>query len=80
MFFTAITSLATEQIPELRGVVTAMLSGATYFGVTLFSPPAVLLFERFGFPAVGAFAGLASLAGAALLAWPGARVAAVEGR
>lgn len=80
VFFTAITSLATEQIPELRGVVTAMLSGATYLGVTLFSPPAVLLFERFGFPAVGAFAGLASLAGAALLAWPGARVAAVEGR
>lgn len=80
VFFTAITSLATEQIPELRGVVTAMLSGATYLGVTLFSPLAVLLYERAGFPAVGAFAGLASLAAAALLAWPGAQVASVERR
>jgi len=80
VFFTAITSLATEQIPELRGVVTAMLSGATYLGVTLFSPLAVLLYERAGFPAVGALAGLASLAAAALLAWPGAQVASVERR
>lgn len=80
VFFTAITSLATEQIPELRGVVTAMLSGATYLGVTLFSPLAVLLYERAGFPAVGALAGLASIAAAALLAWPGAQVASVERR
>ena len=80
VFFTAITSLATEQIPELRGVVTAMLSGATYLGVTLFSPLAVLLYERAGFAAVGALAGLASIAAAALLAWPGAQVAAVERR
>ncbi|MCO5105867.1 MAG: MFS transporter [Burkholderiaceae bacterium] len=80
VFFTAITSLATEQIPELRGVVTAMLSGATYLGVTLFSPLAVLLYERAGFAAVGAFAGLACVAAAALLAWPAARVAAVERR
>ncbi|MCD6733822.1 MAG: MFS transporter [Burkholderiaceae bacterium] len=80
VFFTAITSLATEQIPELRGVVTAMLSGATYLGVTLFSPLAVLLYERAGYPAVGALAGLASLAGAALLAGPGAQVASVERR
>lgn len=80
VFFTAITALATEQIPGLRGVVTAMLSGSTYLGVTVFSPPAVLLYERAGFAAVGACAGLASLAAAALLAWPGARVAAIERR
>ncbi len=78
VFFTAITSLATEQIPELRGVVTALLSGATYLGVTLFSPLAVLLYERSGFAAVGALAGLASILAALLLAWPGARVASVE--
>jgi len=57
-----------------------MLSGATYLGVTLFSPLAVLLYERAGFPAVGALAGLASLAAAALLAGPGAQVASVERR
>ncbi|MCL4182711.1 MAG: MFS transporter [Burkholderiaceae bacterium] len=79
VFFTAITALATEQIPELRGVVTAMLSGSTYLGVTLFSPLAVLLYERAGFAAVGGVAGLACLAACALLAWPGFRVAAVEG-
>jgi len=79
-FFTAITALATEQIPGLRGVVTAMLSGSTYLGVTLFSPLAVLLYEQAGFPAVGALAGLASVAAAALLAWPGAQVAMVDRR
>jgi predicted MFS family arabinose efflux permease len=79
VFFTAITALATEQIPELRGVVTAMLSGSTYLGVTLFSPLAVTLYERAGFVAVGGAAGLACLAACALLAWPGFRVAAVEG-
>ena len=78
VFFTAITSLATEQIPELRGVVTAMLSGSTYLGVTVFSPLAVLLYERLGFAAVGAFSALACVAAAALLAWPGSRVASVE--
>lgn len=78
VFFTAITSLATEQIAELRGVVTAMLSGSTYLGVTLFSPIAVLLYERVGFAAVGAFSALACVAAAALLAWPGSRVASVE--
>jgi predicted MFS family arabinose efflux permease len=77
-FFTAITSLATEQIPELRGVVTAMLSGSTYLGVTLFSPVAVLLYERLGFAAVGAFSALSCLAAAALLAWPGSRVESTE--
>jgi len=77
-FFTAITALATEQIPELRGVVTAMLSGSTYLGVTLFSPVAVLLYERAGFAAVGAFAALACAAAGALLAWPGSRVASGE--
>lgn len=56
VFFTAITSLATEQIPALRGVVTAMLSGATYLGVTLFTPLGVQLYERAGFAAVGLFA------------------------
>jgi len=79
-FFTAITSLATEQLPELRGVVTAMLSGSTYLGVTLFSPVAVLLYERIGFAAVGAFSALSCLAAAALLAWPGSRVEPVEAR
>jgi MFS family permease len=79
VFFTSITALATEQIPELRGVVTAMLSGSTYLGVTLFSPLAVALYERFGFAAVGAVAGLSCAAACALLAWPGFRVAAVEG-
>lgn len=64
-FFTAITSLATEQIPSLRGVVTAMLSGATYLGVTLFSPVAVVLYERFGLGAVGVFAGVACVVAAA---------------
>ena len=78
VFFTAITSLATEQIPELRGVVTAMLSGSTYLGVTVFSPIAVTLYERLGFAAVGAFSALACVASAALLAWPGSRVASVE--
>ena len=78
VFFTAITSLATEQIPELRGVVTAMLSGSTYLGVTVFSPIAVTLYERLGFAAVGAFSALACVAAAALLAWPGSRVASVE--
>lgn len=63
-FFTSITSLATEQIPPLRGVVTAMLSGATYLGVTLFSPVAVVLYEGQGLGAVGLFAGASCLVAA----------------
>ena len=59
---------------ELQSLALYVLATYAYLS------PQLLLFERFGFPAVGAFAGLASLAGAALLAWPGARVAAVEGR
>ncbi len=78
IFFTGITSLVTEQIPELRGVVTAMLSGSSYLGVTVFSPPAVALYEGSGFAMVGLGAAFACLAAAALLAWPGAGVAAFE--
>ena len=55
-----------------------MLSGSTYLGVTVFSPIAVTLYERLGFAAVGAFSALACVAAAALLAWPGSRVASVE--
>ncbi|MCC7059877.1 MAG: MFS transporter [Burkholderiaceae bacterium] len=77
-FFTAITALATEQIPGLRGVVTAMLSGSTYLGVTLFSPLAVTLYQGWGFAVVGYVSGLACLLAAAVLAWSGAQVAAVE--
>ena len=39
-FFTAITALASDQLPALRGVVTALLSGSTYLGVALYAPAA----------------------------------------
>jgi DHA1 family inner membrane transport protein len=52
-FFTAITSLATEQIPPLRGVVVALLSASTYLGVTLYTPVTAWLYGSFGYAAVG---------------------------
>lgn len=67
-FFTAITTLATEQIPELRGVVVALLSGSTYLGVTLYTPLTALLYERAGYWAVGVEAAAGCLLAAALLA------------
>ncbi len=66
-FFTAITTLATEQIPELRGVVVALLSGATYLGVTLYTPLSALLYGLVGYWAVGLEAAAGCLVAAALL-------------
>lgn len=66
-FFTAITTLATEQIPSMRGVVTAMLSCATYVGVTLYTPVAAALHAGPGYPAVGMAAGFGCALGAWLL-------------
>lgn len=67
-FFTAITTLATEQIPEMRGVVVALLSGSTYLGVTLYTPITTQLYERVGYWAVGVEAAAGCLLAAALLA------------
>lgn len=67
-FFTAITALATEQIPRLRGVVTAILSCSTYLGMTLYIALAGVVFETWGYPTMGVISGLTSLAGALLLA------------
>jgi predicted MFS family arabinose efflux permease len=67
-FFTAITTLASEQIPELRGVVVALLSGATYLGVTIYTPLSALLYGAAGYWAVGLEAAAGCLVAAALLA------------
>jgi predicted MFS family arabinose efflux permease len=64
-FFTAITTLATEQIPELRGVVVALLSGSTYLGVTLYTPLSALLYDRVGYWMVG----IEAACGCLLAAW-----------
>ena len=66
-FFTAITTLATEQIPELRGVAVALLSGATYLGVTMYTPLSALLYGLAGYWAVGLEAAAGCLIAAALL-------------
>ena len=66
-FFTAITTLATEQIPELRGVVVALLSASTYLGVSLYTPLSALIYERAGYWAVGLEAACGCLLAAALL-------------
>jgi len=66
-FFTAITTLATEQIPELRGVVVALLSGSTYLGVTLYTPLSSLLYGTAGYWAVGLEAAAGCLLAGALL-------------
>jgi predicted MFS family arabinose efflux permease len=66
-FFTSITALATEQLPELRGVVTAMLSASTYVGVALYSVLAGALYQGHGYWAVGLASAAGCLAAAALL-------------
>ncbi len=66
-FFTAATALATDQLPALRGVVTALLSGSTYLGVALFAPLAGFLFAAQGLWAVGLVSGAACLLAAGLL-------------
>ena len=66
-FFTAITTLATEQIPELRGVVVALLSASTYLGVSLYTPLSALVYDRLGYWAVGLEAACGCLVAAALL-------------
>ena len=66
-FFTAITTLATEQIPELRGVVVALLSGSTYLGVTVYTPLSALLYDRVGYWMVGLEAACGCLLAAALV-------------
>ena len=66
-FFTAITTLATEQVPQLRGVVVALLSGSTYLGVSVYTPLSALLYERAGYWAVGLEAACGCLLAAALL-------------
>ncbi|MCL4746523.1 MAG: MFS transporter [Burkholderiaceae bacterium] len=66
-FFTANTSLASEQIPALRGVVIALLSGSTFLGVALYSPLAALLYDSLGYPAVGLLAAAGCAVAAALL-------------
>ncbi len=66
-FFTAITTLATEQIPELRGVVVALLSASTYLGVSLYTPLSSLIYDRAGYWAVGLEAACGCLFAAALL-------------
>lgn len=63
-FFTAITALASDQLPALRGVVTALLSGSTYLGVALYAPAAGALYGSQGLWAVG----LLSAAGCLLAA------------
>jgi predicted MFS family arabinose efflux permease len=67
-FFTSITALATEQLPELRGVVTAMLSASTYVGVALYSLVAGALYEGPGYWTVGLASAAGCLAASALLA------------
>ncbi len=66
-FFTAITTLASEQIPELRGVVVALLSASTYLGVSLYTPLSALVYDRLGYWAVGLEAACGCLVAAALL-------------
>lgn len=77
-FFTSTTALVTEQVPALRGVVTATQSGATYLGVSLFSPLAVWLFEHAGMAAVGLASGAACVLAGLVLHQARGRVAAVE--
>ena len=67
-FFTSITALATEQLPELRGVVTAMLSASTYVGVALYSVMAGALYQGPGYWAVGLASAAGCLVAAVLLA------------
>ena len=74
-FFTSITALATEQIPRLRGVVTALLSASTYVGVTLYSLVAAALYQSPGYWAVG----LASAAGCLVAALLLSRLPAERG-
>jgi predicted MFS family arabinose efflux permease len=73
-FFTAITALATEQIPELRGVVTAILSCSTYLGMTIYTALAGVVFEAWGYGVVGLISAVSSIGAAFLLrAWMPAR-------
>jgi len=74
-FFTSITTLATEQIPELRGVVTALLGGSTYLGVSLYTLVSAPLYAGMGYWAVG----LASAAGCAVAAALLGRLPAARG-
>jgi predicted MFS family arabinose efflux permease len=74
-FFTSITTLATDQIPDLRGVVTALLGGSTYLGVSLYTPVSAALYAGPGYWAVG----LASAAGCAVAAVLLARLPAARG-
>jgi len=76
-FFTAITTLASEQFTHLRGVVVALLSGSTYFGVSLYTPLSSWIYAQAGYRAVGLEAAAGCLLAAALLAFTrGGRLAA----
>ena len=66
-FFTSVTALAAEQLPQLRGVVISLLSGSTFLGVALYSPVAALLYAGPGYPAVGLLAAAGALSAAYLL-------------
>lgn len=66
-FFTSVTALAAEQIPELRGVVIALISGATFLGVAVYSPVAAWLYQQAGYYAVGLLSASGALAALALL-------------
>ncbi len=66
-FFTANTSIASEQIPALRGVVIALLSGSSFLAVALYSPLAALLYAALGYTAVGLLAAAGCAFAAALL-------------
>lgn len=59
--FTAVTALATEQLPQRRAVVAALLSCSTYLGVSLFTPAFVAVFERAGYRVLAAACGVACL-------------------
>lgn len=67
-FFTTITALATEQIPHLRGVVTAILSCTTYLGMTAFTLLASAVYGDLGYGALGVLSAAAAAAGSLLLA------------
>lgn len=68
-FFTAITTLASEQFTQLRGVVVALLSGSTYLGVSLYTPLSSWIYAQAGYRAVGLEAAAGCLLAAALLAF-----------
>ncbi|HMN83003.1 MAG TPA: MFS transporter [Burkholderiaceae bacterium] len=59
--FTAMTALATEQLPQRRAVVTALLSCSTYLGISLLTPAFVAVFERAGYRVLAAACGAACL-------------------